>query len=171
MIPPAQLPTFRRECFHASTDLIGLGLGEFVVREVSEAELDHYVDTMIRGWSLPPEQAVLDRETYLRALRASPRQAHFFAARVAAEIAGTAAVIVLGEHGYLGVLLVIQYLTAEREDGTLLRAKATPNGIRGYFVGKLVTVSGTVLAYLAILLIPGLLIVQGLDLGDIRSWV
>lgn len=78
---------------------------------------------------------------------------------------------VLGMFIALGALLVIQYLTAEREDGTLLRAKATPNGIRGYFVGKLVTVSGTLLAYLAILLIPGLLIVHGLEVGSLRSWM
>lgn len=78
---------------------------------------------------------------------------------------------VLGMFIALGVLLLIQYLTAEREDGTLLRAKATPNGIRGYLVGKLVTVSGTLLAYLAILLIPGLLIVHGLDVGSLRSWL
>ncbi|MGI8688375.1 MAG: ABC transporter permease [Thermomicrobiales bacterium] len=71
----------------------------------------------------------------------------------------------------LGMLLVIQYLSAEREDGTLLRAKATPNGIRGYFIGKLVMVSGTILAYLAILLIPGLFIVNGLDIGSLRPWL
>ena len=78
---------------------------------------------------------------------------------------------VLGMYTAFGMLLVIQYLTAEREDGTLLRAKATPNGIGGYLIGKLVTVSGTILAYLAILLIPGLLIVDGLDIGGIRSWL
>lgn len=78
---------------------------------------------------------------------------------------------VLGMFVALGMLLVVQYLTAEREDGTLLRAKATPNGIGGYFVGKLVTVSGTILAYLAILLIPGLLIVDGLQVGSIGSWL
>jgi len=78
---------------------------------------------------------------------------------------------VLGMYTAFGMLLVIQYLTAEREDGTLLRAKATPNGIGGYLTGKLVTVSGTILAYLAILLIPGLLIVDGLDIGGIRSWL
>src|SRR4029453_15021789 len=71
----------------------------------------------------------------------------------------------------LGMLLMVQYLTAEREDGTLLRAKAIPNGIGGYFLGKLVTVAGTILAYLAILLIPGLLIVDGLDVGSIGSWL
>jgi ABC-2 type transport system permease protein len=78
---------------------------------------------------------------------------------------------VLGMFTALGMFLVIQYLTAEREDGTLLRAKAIPNGIRGYLIGKLVTVSGTILAYLTILLIPGLLIVDGLNIGSARSWL
>lgn len=78
---------------------------------------------------------------------------------------------VLGMFVSFGLLLVIQYLSADREDGTLLRAKATPDGMRGYLIGKLVTVSGTILAYLVILLIPGLLIVGGLDIGSIRSWL
>ncbi|MFI5272825.1 MAG: ABC transporter permease [Ktedonobacterales bacterium] len=78
---------------------------------------------------------------------------------------------VLGMFIALGALLTIQYLAADREDGTLLRAKAIPNGIRGYLIGKLVTVSGTVLAYLTILLIPGLLIVNGLNIGSIYSWL
>jgi hypothetical protein len=42
---------------------------------------------------------------------------------------------VLGMFVALGTLLTIQYLAADREDGTLLRARATPNGIRGYVVG------------------------------------
>src|SRR5262245_16245461 len=77
---------------------------------------------------------------------------------------------VLGMFIAFGTLLMVQYLSAEREDGTLLRAKATPNGIRVYFVGKLVTASGSILAYLAILLIPGLLVVDGLEVG-VRSWL
>ncbi len=78
---------------------------------------------------------------------------------------------VLGMFVAFGMLLVIQSLAADREDGTLLRAKATPHGIRGYLIGKLVTVSGTILAYLTILLIPGLLIVDGLAIGGPRSWL
>jgi ABC-2 type transport system permease protein len=78
---------------------------------------------------------------------------------------------VLGMFIAFGALLMVQYLSAEREDGTLLRAKATPNGIRGYFIGKLVTASGAILAYLAILLIPGLLMVDGLEVGSVRSWL
>jgi ABC-2 type transport system permease protein len=71
----------------------------------------------------------------------------------------------------LGAFLVVQQLSAEREDGTLLRAKATPNGIRGYLIGKFVTASGTVLAYLAILLIPGLLVLSGLIIDGGRTWL
>jgi ABC-2 type transport system permease protein len=78
---------------------------------------------------------------------------------------------VLGMFTAFGMLLMVQYLSAEREDGTLLRAKAIPDGIRGYLIGKLVTVSGTILAYLAILLLPGLLIVDGLDAGGVGPWL
>jgi ABC-2 type transport system permease protein len=77
---------------------------------------------------------------------------------------------VLGMFVALGTLLTIQYLAADREDGTLLRARATPNGIRGYVAGKLVTVSLTVLVYLVILLVPGWIIVGGLDL-DAGAWL
>jgi ABC-2 type transport system permease protein len=82
---------------------------------------------------------------------------------------------VLGMFVALGMLLTVQNLAADREDGTLLRAKAVPDGVRGYLIGKLITVSVTVLAYLAILLVPGVLLVGGFQLGDIRwptlAWV
>src|SRR5262245_32768057 len=78
---------------------------------------------------------------------------------------------VLGMFTALGMLLTAQYLAAEREDGTLLRARATPNGIHAYVIGKLVTVSGTILAYLTILLIPGLLLVDRLEVGSVGSWL
>ena len=71
----------------------------------------------------------------------------------------------------LGSLLEIQYLAADREDGTLFRARATPDGIRGYVVGKLVTVSMTVLVYLLVLLVPGWLIVGGLAVDGIWPWL
>jgi ABC-2 type transport system permease protein len=78
---------------------------------------------------------------------------------------------VLGMFVAFGVLLVIQYLAADREDGTLLRAKTLPAGITGYLVGKLVNVSATILLYLAMLLIPGLFIVDGLEPGRPSSWL
>ncbi|MGH3122785.1 MAG: hypothetical protein ACRDND_17435 [Streptosporangiaceae bacterium] len=77
---------------------------------------------------------------------------------------------VLGMFTAFGTLLVIQYLAGEREDGTLLRARIIPNGIRGYFTGKLVMVSGTIVAYLAILLAGGQFIVGGLGVAGAASW-
>jgi ABC-2 type transport system permease protein len=75
----------------------------------------------------------------------------------------------LGMFVALGMFLMLQYLSTDREDGTLLRAKATPYGIRGYLIGKLVMVSGSILVYLAILLIPGWFIVGGLAIGGIHA--
>ena len=37
-----------------------------------------------------------------------------------------------------GLINLAQQLMVEREDGTLLRAKATPNGMLGYLLGKVV---------------------------------
>ena len=39
---------------------------------------------------------------------------------------------------FAGLIMVATILFMEREDGTLLRAKATPNGMLGYLVGKIV---------------------------------
>ncbi|MFB8352782.1 ABC transporter permease [Streptomyces niveus] len=78
---------------------------------------------------------------------------------------------ILGMNVAMGMVAMSQTLTAEREDGTLLRAKATPDGMPAYLIGKVVTVGGGLLADLAILLIPGLLIVDGLAAGDAGSWL
>lgn len=77
---------------------------------------------------------------------------------------------VVGMFVALGMLLDVQYVSADREDGTVLRARATPGGIRGYLVGKLVTVSGTVLVYVAIVLLGGAVLVGGVDLRTV-DWV
>lgn len=78
---------------------------------------------------------------------------------------------ILGMNVALGMVSMSQQLTAEREDGTLLRAKATPNGMRGYLVGKVVSVSGILLADLTIFLIPGMFIIPGLAIGSPGSWL
>jgi ABC-2 type transport system permease protein len=70
-----------------------------------------------------------------------------------------------------GLMYMSQLLAIEREDGTLLRAKATPNGMVGYLVGKIVAVSGGLLAGIVILLVPGSLIVDGLALDGLGSWL
>ncbi|GAB2655870.1 ABC transporter permease [Kribbella swartbergensis] len=77
---------------------------------------------------------------------------------------------ILGMNAAMGMVSMSQQLTADREDGTLLRAKATPDGMLGYLVGKVVSVAGGLLADLAILLVPGLLIVDGLALGSASGW-
>jgi ABC-2 type transport system permease protein len=62
-------------------------------------------------------------------------------------------------------------LTADREDGTLFRAKATPNGMLGYLIGRIVVVSGTVMLTLVSLLIVGLAPFSGLALGRTVTWL
>lgn len=78
---------------------------------------------------------------------------------------------ILGMNAAMAMVSMSQLLTAEREDGTLLRAKATPNGMPAYLIGKIISVSGGVIVDLAIFLVPGLLIVPGLTVGSLSSWL
>ena len=77
---------------------------------------------------------------------------------------------VLGMFVAFGMMLVIQSLTADREDGTLLRAKATPGGVPSYLVSKLVTTSLTVGVYLLMVAVPGSFLVDGLNVGRPSAW-
>jgi ABC-2 type transport system permease protein len=79
---------------------------------------------------------------------------------------------VLGMQVAFGGLLGISVaLVSEREDGTLLRAKAIPNGMLGYLVGKIVQFSGMSLISLAIILLPGAFLFSGLQLGSPVAWL
>ena len=69
---------------------------------------------------------------------------------------------ILGMNAAMAMVSMSQHLTADREDGTLLRARATPWGVPGYLTGKLISVSGGLLLDLAIFLIPALFLVGGL---------
>jgi ABC-2 type transport system permease protein len=75
----------------------------------------------------------------------------------------------LGMFVAFGMMLMVQYLPADREDGTLLRARATPGGIPGYLAGKLVTSSLSVLVYLVVIAVPGAFITGGPRLASV-SW-
>jgi len=77
---------------------------------------------------------------------------------------------ILGMNAAMGMVSMSQQLTADREDGTLLRAKATPHGMLGYLIGKVVSVAGSLLADLVIVLVPGLVIVGGLTI-DASGWL
>ncbi|WP_067567144.1 ABC transporter permease [Nocardia acidivorans] len=78
---------------------------------------------------------------------------------------------ILGMNAAMSMVSMSQQLTADREDGTLLRAKATPHGMAGYLIGRIVSVSAGLLADLAIFLIPALFIISGLAIGDPTAWL
>ncbi|GIE91278.1 ABC transporter permease [Actinoplanes regularis] len=78
---------------------------------------------------------------------------------------------ILGMNAAMAMVTMSQQLTADREDGTLLRAKATPNGLLGYLTGKLISVSGGLLIDLSIFLLPALFLVRGLAVDRPGAWL
>jgi ABC-2 type transport system permease protein len=77
---------------------------------------------------------------------------------------------ILGMNAAMAMVSMSQQLTADREDGTLLRARATPYGIIGYLTGKLISVSGGLLLDLAIFAVPAMFLVDGLALARPATW-
>jgi ABC-2 type transport system permease protein len=73
--------------------------------------------------------------------------------------------------GASGLATMTTLLATEREDGTLLRAKATPNGMTGYLTGKIVAVSGMSLIGVVTTLIAGPLVFHGLVLDSVTRWL
>jgi len=59
----------------------------------------------------------------------------------------------------------------EREDGTLLRAKAVPHGITGYVSGQVLTHSLGLIPSIGLILIPGAFLFEGLFSGGASGWV
>jgi ABC-2 type transport system permease protein len=72
---------------------------------------------------------------------------------------------------FSGLVTLMMSLALEREDGTLLRAKAVPNGMLGYLVGKLVLVAGMTIASMVIILVPSSFMLDGLALDRVGSWL
>jgi ABC-2 type transport system permease protein len=66
---------------------------------------------------------------------------------------------------FTGLVTLAMALAVEREDGTLLRAKAIPNGMFGYLVGKIVSMSGMAIASLVIVLVPSLFMLDGISIN------
>ncbi len=62
-------------------------------------------------------------------------------------------------------------LANEREDGTLLRAKAVPGGMGAYVVGLTVVACLDALAGMLVVLVPGMFIVPGVPVGDPLLWL
>jgi len=69
-----------------------------------------------------------------------------------------------------GLITMAMGLTTDREDGTLLRAKAIPNGMVGYLIGRIALVAGMGVVSLAIQLVPTLFLLDGLRLTG-TSWL
>ncbi|HET9142081.1 ABC transporter permease [Actinophytocola sp.] len=63
---------------------------------------------------------------------------------------------------YTGMVSAGYALSAEREDGTLLRAKAVPDGMIGYITGHILRVTLETATMLVAMLVPALLVIDGL---------
>jgi GNAT superfamily N-acetyltransferase len=77
------------------------GPGDVVVEEIDETTLGDFLATALLGWSVPREQAELERAVHLRALAERPRVAQFFAARADGVCLGTAGLLMRDGYGYL----------------------------------------------------------------------
>ncbi|GLZ76384.1 transport permease protein [Actinorhabdospora filicis] len=72
---------------------------------------------------------------------------------------------------FFGMLGIVQALTVEREDGTLLRAKTVPGGMTAYFVGIIVESLIQLLFSLALVLIPGVIVFENVAFDGPGSWL
>lgn len=79
---------------------------------------------------------------------------------------------IIGAMVAFGVVIGPAYMLAmEREDGTLLRHKAIPHGLRGYFTSQLLFHSLGVLPQLLVILVPSFLLFDGLMAGGAAGWL
>jgi len=70
-----------------------------------------------------------------------------------------------------GVVDLGDLIVVDREDGTLLRAKAIPNGMLGYLLGKVVNFSAQIAFIVAITLLVGAFLFTGLAIGSPGRWL
>jgi len=66
---------------------------------------------------------------------------------------------------FTGMVTLAMSLAVEREDGTLLRAKAVPNGMLGYLIGKITLISGMVVIGQVVILVPSLFMLDGISIN------
>lgn len=69
-----------------------------------------------------------------------------------------------------GIVTVAQILSAEREDGTLLRARTLPRGLEAYVVAKAVHVLLVNLTNVAIILVPSFVLLERFGVHDPAGW-
>ncbi len=79
---------------------------------------------------------------------------------------------ILGAMVAFGMIIGPAYtLAMEREDGTLLRAKAVPNGVLGHEVGHVVSSFLGIVPSFAVILIPGMLLFPDLMANGAEGWL
>jgi ABC-2 type transport system permease protein len=79
---------------------------------------------------------------------------------------------ILGSLIAFGVVVGPAYtLAMEREDGTLLRYKAIPHGLRGYFTGQLLAHSLGPLPQMLVILVPSFLLFDDVMAGGADGWL
>jgi ABC-2 type transport system permease protein len=79
---------------------------------------------------------------------------------------------ILGALLAFGVIIGPGYaLAMEREDGTLLRHKALPHGMKGYVTGQLLYHSLGLVPLLLVILVPGFLLFDGLMSEGASGWL
>lgn len=61
-------------------------------------------------------------------------------------------------------------LVMERQDGTLLRSRLAPRGLVGYVTGQLVLQAASVVPMLAVVLVPSMLLFDGLMARGLAGW-
>ncbi|WP_163505617.1 ABC transporter permease [Fodinicola acaciae] len=71
----------------------------------------------------------------------------------------------------IGLMGLAATLTVERTDGTLLRMKATPHGVVGYLIGKVVNYSAITIASALLVLVPAAFLFSGLRLREPAAWL
>jgi ABC-2 type transport system permease protein len=69
-----------------------------------------------------------------------------------------------------GVLGVAGQLVTERDDGTLLRAKATPHGVLSHLLGNVLIFTGTALGPVLVLLVAAAFLFDGITPADAGGW-
>ena len=77
---------------------------------------------------------------------------------------------ILGALVAFGLVIGPAYgLAMEKEDGTLLRAKAVPNGLVGYFTSHMLLQSLALVPQMVVILVPSFLLFDGL-MADASGW-
>lgn len=70
-----------------------------------------------------------------------------------------------------GILGVSGDVLTEREDGTLLRAKAVPHGMRGHLIGKVIVHTVSAAVPVATLLVPAAFLFDGVTPSTAGGWI